>query len=169
MKVAACILSWVGAALTTFVELFSLFSGATIMYQKLDPYTLKYVTVSEHIDFPIWAWVVWFVLLAARLAVLFYREVSIYYCRKVKCGVLTIIFASILGGIFTLCIPEYSLYKVSRRAYYKKMDAIRESSKNDKPVSQNETEKALEELDILEAYKSSREDLKEVKERYKNK
>ena len=45
-----------------------------------------------------------------EILILIWREVAVSHGNKVGCGVFTLIFASLIGGILTLCISDNQLY-----------------------------------------------------------
>ena len=96
MKIAATIFSWLGAAFTTIYGLVFLISGGT----KTSG----------------WLWVLWILAVIVRIIILIWRSVSIENGNKIACGVCTLLFCSIIGGILTLCIPESQLNPYSTRA-----------------------------------------------------
>ena len=88
MKIAAAVLSWIGGALTIALLWinFAMLIGVEALW-LLIPLFMTIVT----------------------LVVLIYRQWAVSHGTKVLAGVLTIIFCGLLGGIFTLCIPESDL------------------------------------------------------------
>ena len=44
------------------------------------------------------------------LAILIWRQLSIYSGKKTAVGILTLLFVSVAGGILTLLIPDYDLW-----------------------------------------------------------
>ena len=108
MKIAASILSWLGGALTTILEIIFLSNGQTVAY--IDARTNDIVLKQEPYSF--WLWFFWIPLVGLRIFILIYREISVNNGRKVAAGVLTLVFAGVLGGIFTLCTPDYMLFNV---------------------------------------------------------
>lgn len=104
MKIAACIFSWLGGVLTTIVWLIALLEPATLTVYFLDYYYSEPLSVGPG------TWAVFWVFLVGRIAILVWREIATRHGRKVGCGVCTIIFCSVVGGILTLCIPIDQLY-----------------------------------------------------------
>ncbi len=102
MKVAAAVLSWIGGALTI---------------------AILWVNISPLFDIDT-AWLVLPLLLTLiTIAVLIYRQWATNHGSKILAGILTIIFCGLLGGIFTLCIPESDLggyaYHPKKNSYLK--------------------------------------------------
>ena len=100
MKVAAAVLSWIGGILTII-----------IMWSSFGPllgYELAFLAIPLVFTF-------------ITIAVLIYRQWATNHGSKVLAGVLTIIFCGLLGGIFTLCIPESDLggyvYQPKKNSY----------------------------------------------------
>ena len=44
------------------------------------------------------------------LAILIWRQLSIYSGKKTAVGILTLLYVSVVGGILTLLIPDYDLW-----------------------------------------------------------
>lgn len=58
-------------------------------------------------SFPVWAWLLWILYELVGFVILVTRPTMIDSDHKVACGVLTLLFISVLAGIFTFCIPDY--------------------------------------------------------------
>ena len=119
MKIAASITSWLGGVLTAVLGFWRLFQGKgkiVHLYSVVDPKNPVYSS-TEIIPFDTWVWVVWFIYLAIMIAILIWREISVSQGNKIACGIFTLLFAGMLGGILTLCIPieELSEYSYSRK------------------------------------------------------
>ena len=119
MKIAASITSWLGGVLTAVLGFWRLFQGKgkiVHLYSVVDPKNPVYSS-TEIIPFDTWVWVVWFIYLAIMIAILIWREISVSQGSKIACGIFTLLFAGMLGGILTLCIPleELSEYSYSRK------------------------------------------------------
>ena len=89
MKTVASVFSWLGGIAT-----------AIIIWVSFAP-ALQYK--SSLIAVPI-------VYMIFDLIILIWRQVSTSNGKKVGCGVCTLLFCSVVGGILTLCIPEDQLY-----------------------------------------------------------
>ena len=86
MKVASSILSWIGGFITVGL--------------------LSSVFIFNYYPFPLIVLIVAFVIDVFNiLVILILRQVFMGTKGQIPLGILTIIFVSILGGIFTLCIP----------------------------------------------------------------
>lgn len=110
MKIAASILSWLGGIAGLIIDAYNLYQG---YFEFSTTTTNRYgqvVTETVLIPIPDWVWIVFGVFAILRIGLLIYREISVYRGNKVLCGVLTLIFASVIGGILTLCIPQEQLY-----------------------------------------------------------
>ena len=132
MKIAASITSWLGGVVTAVVGFWRLFQGEKqIVHQYITVADTKLPVYSSTriIPFDTWVWVIWFIYLAIMIAILIWREISVSQGNKVACGIFTIIFAGILGGILTLCIPYEELigYSYSRKKinYYKLQTSLK--------------------------------------------
>lgn len=76
-------------------------------------------------------WIVWAIALAIQIAILRWRNKCLDNGEKGGCGVVTLIFVSLIGGILTLCIPDY---EINPRRYYKVSPAQRPVSKQISPL-----------------------------------
>lgn len=132
MKIAASIVSWIGGVITTIVGVFTIQAGYDVTVYHNSMYG-RYSTI-EHRDYPDWIWIIWGVMIAIRIGVLIYRERQVYLGFKTKCGILTILFASLLGGILTLCIPEHILYGYDTDPYENYGVTKKETSETPKPA-----------------------------------
>lgn len=94
MKIAASIFSWLGGATTTIIAFVIVGTG---------------VYVPPNFTAKIAIWVALVILAIFRLIILIWRQTSTSFGEKVKCGIFTLLFVSVIGGILTLCIPEDQL------------------------------------------------------------
>ncbi len=113
MKIAASIFSWVGGALTTILAFILAIKGIPsyeqfCSYSGPNVYSCHYEIVFN--ASPVWLWVYVIIATLGRIAILIWRQYATSNGKKVACGVCTLIFASLIGGILTLCIPEEDLY-----------------------------------------------------------
>lgn len=88
MRACASVFSWIGGVITMALEI--LWIAPLCQY---DPLFLVLLCI-----FILW-----------DLFVLFWRQISVSMGHKVGCGVCTLLFVSLVGGILTLCIPEDQL------------------------------------------------------------
>ena len=88
MRTCASIFSWIGGIATSLIEFFSLVGLAR--------------------ESPGIGWVIFF-LIVFNLVILIWRQAAVSSGKKVASGVFTLLFASLVGGILTLCIPEDQL------------------------------------------------------------
>ena len=107
IRLLATIFSWVGGVVTTLLEVLFLSSGIDLPEGK--EYCNGLGICSNHVTFEPWVWFLWFILFCIRVMVLFWRHNALENEKKIGCGICTILFASIPGGILTLCIPEDQL------------------------------------------------------------
>ena len=77
--------------------------------QSINQYSYETETTAVWIT-PTWAWVIIVILIVLAFASAIYREIALRNGKKVLGGVLTLIFASRVGGVLTFCIPDYQLY-----------------------------------------------------------
>lgn len=107
MRTAASIFSWLGGIATTIFGFVFLSRGQTVTQTQCNYYGCH--TYSENVPYPGWLWALWVIFLILRLIILIWRQIAVGNGNKVGCGVCTLIFASVIGGILTLCIPEDQL------------------------------------------------------------
>ena len=113
MKLASSIVTWLVALANTVLGLVNLIYGVTTPVYKCynGYYGQNCQIVWERQPAASWLWVVFFIALILRIVILIWRQYSINHGKKVGCGVCTLIFVSLIGGILTLCIPEDDLYE----------------------------------------------------------
>ena len=111
MVTAASIFSWLGGIITTFIGFVNVARGfdVPVTYYHCNGYGCSYSTGTQHQASPAWLWVLWIIFVIVRFIILLWRQSSVANGRKVACGVCTLLFASLIGGILTLCIPEDEL------------------------------------------------------------
>lgn len=109
MRTAASIFSWLGGIATTIYGFVYLSQGQTVTYTTYN-YYYGYSQHTEKVPYPTWLWVLWVIFIIVRLIILIWRQTATSNGKKVGCGVCTLLFASLIGGILTLCIPERELY-----------------------------------------------------------
>ena len=114
MRTAASVFSWLGGIATTIFGFVYLSKGQTVTYTTYN-YYYGYSQSTQTVPYPAWLWVLWVIFVIVRLIILIWRQVAVENGNKVGCGVCTLLFASVIGGILTLCIPEDQLggYKPS--------------------------------------------------------
>lgn len=113
MKTAASIFSWLGGIATTIYGIVTVAKGidVPVTYQSCGYYGgCTYYTTVQHQNSPGWLWFLLIFFIILRLIILIWRQCATSNGKKVGCGVCTLLFASIIGGILTLCIPEKELY-----------------------------------------------------------
>lgn len=104
MKETAQVLSWVGGFARIIVGYVFLFRGNV----KTDPAWGPGVTVVT--PFHLGIWILWDIYVAMLFLILLWRDRAVKHGDKVISGVSTLLFASTIGGIFTLCIPKTDLW-----------------------------------------------------------
>lgn len=109
MKTAASIFSWLGGIATTILVFVNLSKGVEVVTTYYNPYYGYYNQVSNQ-PYPSYVWILAVIFAIVRLIILIWRQSATNNGKKIACGVCTLLFASLLGGIFTLCIPEDQLY-----------------------------------------------------------
>ena len=108
MKLASTIFTYIGAVLTTIYALINLIGGTVILTTQCTSYGCNLVLVRQ--PSPSWLWIFFVIGIILRVIILVWRHHSIKNGKKVACGVCTLLFVSLVGGILTLCIPEEDLY-----------------------------------------------------------
>lgn len=93
MKIAASICSWLGGIITTIIS----FSNVNYLNNITGlEYQVVYLILS--------------VSILLKIVILIWRAYSTRNGSKIGCGIATLLFVSLIGGILTLCIPEDELY-----------------------------------------------------------
>ncbi len=112
MKTAATVFSWIGGVLTTIISIVTISMGMDVPVQRCSYgfYGGSCYVTTEHQAYPAWVWVIVIIGIILRLIILIWRQYATSNGKKVACGVCTLIFVSLIGGILTLCIPESDLY-----------------------------------------------------------
>ena len=109
MKTVASVFSWLGGIATTIFGFVYLSQGQVVTYTTYN-YYYGYSQYTDRIPYPTWVWVLWVIFVIVRLIILIWRQTATSNGKKIGCGVCTLLFASVIGGILTLCIPENELY-----------------------------------------------------------
>ena len=112
MKTVASVFSWLGGIITIIVEFIVVGRGTDIVttgytytYYGYQPYTS-----TQHVSSPAWLWILIVIIAIFQLIILIWRQSATSNGKKIGCGVCTLLFCSLVGGILTLCIPEDQLY-----------------------------------------------------------
>ncbi|MDY6367180.1 MAG: SHOCT domain-containing protein [Clostridia bacterium] len=108
MKTAASVFTWLGFGIGVVVIIAVLAVGEPVMYYDYDYYGEIYY-YTGHIPYSAGIWCAMIGVLGIGLGIAIYRQKSVEEGHKVACGIITLIFVSIIGGILTLCIPENEL------------------------------------------------------------
>ena len=99
MKTVASALTWIGLGIRFIIGIIILAKGFTI----LEIISMQATTVS--IPYPWWVWILFFLFLGIQVVIAYYRDIEAEKGDKIGCGICTLLFVSLLGGIFTLLIP----------------------------------------------------------------
>ena len=113
MKTAATVFSWIGGVLTTILVIVYFAKGIDVPVQKCSyGYygTGSCYMTTQHQSYPLWVWIFVVIGIILRLIILIWRQYATSNGKKVACGVCTLLFVSLIGGILTLCIPDSDLY-----------------------------------------------------------
>lgn len=149
MRIVSSIFSWIGGVATMIVGFVRLSIGyeADVIYYVDGLYPVK-TGATKIKPYDTWVWILWFVYLGGMLAILVWREISTRQGSKILFGILTLIFASLVGGILTLCIPDSELfehsYKHKRIDYHKIYGAYH--TPEDAPQQKEEDESTIEDI-----------------------
>ena len=152
MRIVSSIFSWIGGVVTIIVGFVRLSIGHEVddIYYIDGLYPVK-TGATKIVPYDTWVWVLWFIYLGGMLAVLILREISVRRGSKVLFGVLTLIFASLVGGILTLCIPDSELFEHSykhKRIDYHKIYAGLNTAENMSQAKDTSDEKEEDESTI---------------------
>ena len=159
MKTAASVFSWLGGIATTIFGFVYLSKGQTVTYQQCN-YYYGCSNYTQKVPYPTWMWVLWVIFVIVRLIILIWRQVAVENGNKVGCGVCTLLFASLIGGILTLCIPEDQLIEYtpsshhSSSTYSSSYSSYRPTSST--PSSTQTAKKTLsenEKIELINKYK----------------
>ncbi len=109
MKITATIFSWLGLVLTAVFGFIFLARGqlVTLRYCNYNGLCANY---TEYVSYPLWLWAIWFLYVIMQFFILIWRQIETTNGNKVACGVCTLIFVSVIGGVLTLCLPSEDLY-----------------------------------------------------------
>jgi hypothetical protein len=112
MKTAASIFSWLGGIATTIYAIVTVAKGidVPVIYQTCGYYGCTSTIGVQHLGSPGWLWFLLIFSIIVRLIILIWRQYATSNGKKVGCGICTLLFASTIGGILTLCIPESELH-----------------------------------------------------------
>ena len=91
MKVVASVFSWIGGVATSII---------------VWAYSIVFAMIKQ--DWVLVAIPIMYMIFA--LVILIWRQYATSHGSKIGCGVCTLLFCSVVGGILTLCIPDYMLY-----------------------------------------------------------
>ena len=103
MKILASIFSWVGGALQSFLVYFALSRGVEIIVPDCAYCDTGHI---ETYYFPFIVFMLAGIGTLIKIAILIWREISVRNGKRIACGVCTILFCSLIGGILTLCLQE---------------------------------------------------------------
>lgn len=109
MRIASSIISWVtwGLGLISMIIVFASGYNA-ITYSRYGGYV-------SHYDYPSWVWIIFAVYFVISLAILIFREMAVSVDNgKIAAAILTIIFVSVVGGIFTFFANPTYKYNVGK-------------------------------------------------------
>lgn len=111
MRTAASIFSWLGGIITTIIAFVNVGQGVktAVTYLYFNGYDYSYQMVIVRQPSPGWLWFLVILFTIVRLIILIWRQNAVANGKKVGCGVCTLLLASVIGGILTLCIPEDQL------------------------------------------------------------
>lgn len=105
MRKCADIFTWIGGILTPIYYIVYGCIGVLTTKVKNGLYNVTYERYT-----PTWLWVIFIIMIVLDVVGLIWRQLALKNGHKVGCGVFEILFVSKVGGVLTLCIPEYQLY-----------------------------------------------------------
>lgn len=176
MRTAASVFSWLGGIVTTIFGFVYLSKGQTVTYTTYNIY-YGYSQSTKTAPYPTWLWVLWAIFVIVRLIILIWRQVAVGNGNKVGCGICTLLFASVIGGILTLCIPEDQLGGYTSSSYHSSSSYHPSSSSSYGPTtsassSTPTTKKILtedEKIELINKYKKLLDDGAITQEEFESK
>lgn len=143
MKGAASFFSWLGGIGYTILGFVLLSRGQTVAYTTYYSsgyYGYTYPQTSYHnVPYPTWVWVLWVIFVIFRLIILIWRQSAVESGNKVGCGVCTLLFVSLIGGILTLALPVTSSYSSHSSSSYSSSSSSSSSYSGYTPYSSSPT------------------------------
>lgn len=109
MRTASSILCWIGGLLDIVLGFLMLPPLGGIPYYTLETVGRVQRWVLNYYRLPPYFWSIYLGYAVLCLILLFWRQYSLASGKKKLCGILSLIFISPIGGILTLCIPNYDL------------------------------------------------------------
>ena len=112
MRTASTVICWIGfgiQALVSFIYLIVVSATASFGLSDVDGGGAIAAWVIVII------WIIWIIAIVIQIAILRWRNKCLDNGEKGACGVVTLLFVSLLGGILTLCIPQHELNHYSPR------------------------------------------------------
>ena len=110
MRKASAIVSWIVWIIKTVIGFIYLSVGQVVRTRTYNYYTGSYSTTAEVIPYSGWVWFIWIIWLIGDIVFLTWRRNKLLDDgRKVACGLWTLFFISIIGGILTMRIPDEDL------------------------------------------------------------
>ena len=103
MKLAASIFSWIGYGIETIGLMVLLIIGRPVQYYY------KSVSYVDYETWPIWVWFLFLLIIFGLLAISLWREFAVSEGHNIACGICTLLFVSLIGGILTLCLSQENL------------------------------------------------------------
>lgn len=124
MKIVASILSWLGVVAFLAVAIFLLNQGTEVSEKvcsmtssiydlgglHVTGFTYQCRNQMTHGSYPLWVWLLCFGYALLQVIILLWRRHALSEGNKIACGIATLIFVSIPGGILTLCLPQKELF-----------------------------------------------------------
>ena len=99
MKKLASALTWIGFGIRFIIGIIILAKGFSILQ------IINMELSSVSVPYPWWAWILFFIFLGVKIVIAYYRDIEAEQGDKIGCGIVTLLFVSLFGGIFTLLIP----------------------------------------------------------------
>lgn len=115
-KRLAAFFSWFGGVIFIFGGLTYLLVGQYQIKTTETCYNTGWILVPcqqttdyQHFEYPLWMWLIFGIVSAIIVVALIIRDILVVNGKKIVAGIITILFASVIGGIFTLLIPKNQL------------------------------------------------------------
>ena len=145
MKKLASALTWIGLGIHFIIGIVILAKGFTILQ------IISMQPTAVDVPYPWWVWILFFLFLGIKIVIAYYRDIEAEKGDKIGCGICTLLFVSILGGIFTLLIPLDEEVSTSISARPSETTKVSTSQAQPKPDTSKLTqEEALRQMAVHE-------------------
>ena len=143
MKVVASIFTWIEFVAATIISFFYLLAiSGVVVFSGIDEGQIESAAGAAVI-----LWIIWSIAFVIRLVICIWRQKAAEEGNKTACGVCTLLFVSLLGGIFTLCIPNEKTY--TSGSYRAKITTPTKTYTKDEAIIKTAANKILLERGII--------------------